>query len=120
MTNEQYIENALRTESQNSFAVPPRIEHGVLGVSTEAGEMLNNLKRAKFYGNNVDIRNLKEEIGDVFWYIAILCDELNVSMEELMEQNIKKLKLRYPTKFSKDASDNRDYGKEVRAASTRD
>jgi len=116
VTPSEYVKAAIRTESPQTFAVNPRILHGVIGISTEAGEMLSNLKKALFYGNEVDINNLKEEIGDVLWYIAILSNELDISIETLMEQNIRKLQARYPEKFSKDASDNRDYRQEAEAA----
>ena len=39
---------------------------------------------------------IKEEVGDLMWYVAILCDELKLSFEEIWEMNIKKLKIRYP------------------------
>lgn len=116
MIPSEYVKAALRTESPRTFAVNPRILHGVIGISTEAGEMLSNLKKALFYGNQVNINNLKEELGDVLWYIALLSDELDISIETLMDQNIRKLKARYPEKFSMEASDSRDYQQEAEAA----
>lgn len=116
MTNQEYIWGAIRTESPNLTVQNRRLTHGIMGCSTEAGEMMDNLKRAMFYGNDLDIPNLKEEIGDMFWYLALLCNELGVSFEHMMERNIAKLKARYPDKFSKDDSDHRDYNNEASAA----
>lgn len=115
MTPSEYIRNALRTESGRSFKINDRLAHGIIGISTEGGEMLGALKKSMFYGNQLDIANLKEEMGDVLWYIALLCDELGVSIELLMKQNIGKLRARYPDKFSKEDSDHRDYDKEAKA-----
>ena len=42
------------------------ILHGVIGIITEAGELAENL----LYGKSID--NLKEELGDVMWYIALI------------------------------------------------
>lgn len=115
MTNEEYIKHVVQTESPNFITQNPRLVHGIMGCVTEAGEMMDNLKRAYFYGNTLDIANLKEEIGDMFWYLAILCDELNVSFDTIQTGNIAKLRTRYRNKFSKDDSDNRNYKKEEKA-----
>ncbi len=117
MTPSEYVQAAIRTEAEppKTLNVSPRLLHGAMGCCTEAAEMLGNLKKAMFYGNDVDLQNIKEELGDVFWYAAIICDELRIGPEEIMEMNIRKLKTRYPEKFSRDASDNRDYLAEAKA-----
>lgn len=113
MTPKEYIENALRTESQEySFGttngVTARVEHGVIGVVTEAGELMDAIKKAKIYGKELDKVNLAEEVGDVMWYLAVLCDELGVSFESVWEKNIAKLSARYPEKYSDHHALNRD------------
>lgn len=53
--------------------------HAAIGVATEIGELLDGFKKAIFYntdvnhlsGQYVDIQNIKEEVGDVLWYIAV-------------------------------------------------
>jgi len=70
------------------------------------------LKRFKFYNKPVDIANVKEELGDLLWYIAVACDALGVSMEKLMAMNIEKLSVRYPEKFSSFNALNRNLKKE--------
>jgi NTP pyrophosphatase (non-canonical NTP hydrolase) len=72
----------------------------VYGLVTEAGEMMDQVKRTKLYGKKVDTINLVEEAGDIMWYLAILCDDLNIDFEELWEKNINKLKVRFPDKFN--------------------
>lgn len=47
-------------------------------------------------------------MGDVLWYIAILCEGLGVDMERVMKRNIQKLKKRYPDGFDAKRSVNRN------------
>lgn len=116
MKPSDYIKNVLRSES-HIFNVPSeRLLHAAMGCGTEAGEILDVLKKALFYGKSITKWALTEEIGDMLWYLGIFCDELNVSFEELMEMNIKKLKNRYPEKFTIQDAQKRDYKAEEEAA----
>jgi NTP pyrophosphatase (non-canonical NTP hydrolase) len=113
MTPSDYIKNALRTEPssylfQETNGVSPRVEHAAIGAVTEAGELMNAIKRAKIYGKTLDRVNLVEEAGDVMWYLAILADDLGVSFEEIWEKNIAKLRQRFPDKYSDEHCLNRD------------
>lgn len=74
--------------------------HASLGISGEAGELLDAVKKSFIYNKPLDIANAKEELGDALWYIALACRTLNVSFEELMQMNIDKLTLRYPEKYT--------------------
>lgn len=80
--------------------------HGLLGVLTESGELASMFK--KYLNNDVDITNLKEELGDINWYEAILCDTNNFTFDQVLERNIEKLALRYKDKYSDHAANNRD------------
>ena len=113
----KYEEEALRTLSivfnlhQGEVAhkkVTVDVLHGALGISTEAGEILDAVKKSIFYGKPFDLVNLQEEIGDCFWYLAILAKEAGMSFEDIMAQNIAKLKARYPDKFTEEKALNRD------------
>jgi len=75
---------------------------------TESGELMNAVKRFCFAGQELDTVNLKEEAGDLFWYMALLCQYLGCSFEEIQDTNIRKLAERYPDKFTADRSFNRD------------
>ncbi len=116
MNSKEYIQDAIRTESTDFSAMNDRLTvdgtkrllHAGIGLSTEAGEFLDALKKHIFYGKELDRVNLKEEMGDLFWYLAIACDELGVEFEPLMETNIAKLKARYGEKFTEHKAENRD------------
>jgi len=110
MNNKEYIENVLKTESSNFFMekVDRRLLHGIIGVSTEAGELLDALKKALFYGKSIDLVNIKEECGDLLWYISLIIKAVDGDYESIMATNIKKLQTRYPEKFSTEKALNRD------------
>jgi len=86
--------------------------HAAMGISTESGELMDAFKRKIFYGKELDVVNVKEEIGDLMWYVAILLRELDLDFEELLQVNIDKLKARYPEKFTEENALNRDLDKE--------
>ena len=79
-----------------------------LGLVGEAGEVAEHIKKAIFHRHDLDRDKLKKELGDVLWYAAALCTNLDLTMEEVMAANIQKLQERYPDGFSPDASVNRE------------
>lgn len=117
MTADEYMKEASRTEDGNySFkgvaGCTPRIEHAALGLVTEAAEIMSVVKRAKIYGKEIDTVNLIEEAGDIMWYLALLADELGVDFSTIWDKNIRKLRERYPEKWTRDAALNRNHKKE--------
>lgn len=113
----QYVQGCLRTESYNVpeirkrlFDEPNtiRLLHAAMGLCTEASEFLDVLKKHIFYGKPIDKVNLVEEIGDTYWYSAIACDALDITMIETMNINLKKLKKRFPEKFDEQLAIERD------------
>jgi NTP pyrophosphatase (non-canonical NTP hydrolase) len=68
------------------------ILHAVIGIVTEAGEL------AEGYITTGDRVNLKEEGGDLMWYIALLAKGLGTDLSDMGLRNIAKLSVRYPDK----------------------
>lgn len=116
MQSQEYIKNAIKTESRDFDAIGARLQqvenqrllHAGIGLATEAGEFLDALKKHVFYGKELDTVNLREEMGDIFWYCAIIADQLDVDFADVMERNITKLKARYGEKFSEEKANTRD------------
>ena len=115
MKSKEYKNNALRTESNDFKAISSRLDnskirllHAAMGFQTEAAEFTDMLKKHIFYGKKLDEVNLKEELFDMTWYMAIALDELGYTFEEGFQTNIDKLKARYPEKFTEDNANNRD------------
>jgi len=100
MNDKQFIKDAIRTESPNFFQPNARILHAAIGCVTESGELLDALKKQMFYGRELDLTNVKEEAGDLLWYLAILFDELGTDFETESNRVINKLKTRFPDKFT--------------------
>jgi NTP pyrophosphatase (non-canonical NTP hydrolase) len=73
---------------------------GALGMSGEAGEVADLVKKHIFHDHELDRQHLIEEMGDVLWYIAYLASVLDVPMDDIIRTNIKKLEKRYPDGFS--------------------
>ena len=111
-----YQDDALRTLSTQFHlgegGVTPDLLHGAIGLATEAGEMLDAVKRSLFYGADLDRTNLIEELGDLEWYMAVIRDALDVTQEEVQRINIDKLRARYPEKFTQQHALDRDLDRE--------
>lgn len=75
-----------------------------LGLAGESGEFIEIVKKWAHQGHRLDIDKAKDELGDVCWYIAEACTALDISMFDVMSSNIDKLRIRYPEKFTPDAS----------------
>ena len=75
------------------------ILNGCLGLSGETGEFNDMVKKWIFHEKDLDINHVKKEIGDVLWYVAILCHSFGWDMTEIMQMNVDKLKARYPEGF---------------------
>lgn len=86
--------------------------HMLFGMLTEIGELTDAFKKQMAYGKDVDWVNVKEEVGDLMWYIAGFCNINGFDLEEILETNVKKLQARYPEKFSEDRAISRDLEKE--------
>lgn len=76
-----------------------RLLTAAVGVSAEAGEFTEIVKKMVFQGkpwNGANKHHLITELGDVMWYVAQACMALDISFDEVIEGNIKKLEKRYP------------------------
>lgn len=67
-----------------------------LGLGGESGEVIDAIKKREYHGRDIPIEHIKEELGDVMWYVANLCNEFNFDLNDVLEYNIKKLEKRYP------------------------
>lgn len=117
MNTEEYINASARTnqrknEGKTLSAFQIELLHGAMGLSTEANELLDMMKKNIFYGNPIDVPNIVEECGDAMWYISLILREAGFSFEEVMQINIDKLKLRFPEKFEEHQAIDRDVAKE--------
>ena len=91
-----------------------RLLTAAVGMSAEAGEFTEIVKKIVFQGKPVNEENLfhmKRELGDIMWYVAQACIGLEISLDEVMEMNVEKLVARYPGgEFDVHYSENRKEG----------
>ena len=81
--------------------------NGVMGLCGESGEAIDIVKKHLHQGHELDREKLIKELGDIAWYLAETATALVVSLEEVLERNIEKLRSRYPEGFSTERSVNR-------------
>ena len=85
-----------------------KLLNGCMGLNGEAGECIDLLKKHYFQGHALDRKKLAEELGDVLWYCAELATGLGVTLDEVAERNIAKLRRRYPEGFDPERSVRRE------------
>lgn len=83
---------------------------GCLGLSGEVGELTDMVKKWIFHESDMDWTHLKKELGDVCWYVAMLCESIGWNLDDVLRMNIDKLKERYPEGFDPDRSAHRKEG----------
>jgi NTP pyrophosphatase (non-canonical NTP hydrolase) len=110
----EYVNAAMRTNKD--MGTDMNIVHAAMLLCTESGEIMSEVKRNFAYGKPLDTRNIIEELGDVLWGVALMCTQMGVTMESVMEANIAKLAARYPNlSFDADRAINRDKAAEQEA-----
>ena len=82
--------------------------NGVMGLCGESGEVIDIVKKHLAQGHELDKEKIIKELGDVAWYMAEIATVLDVELEDVLVQNIEKLKKRYPEGFSTENSLNRE------------
>ena len=86
--------------TQKKFATKNEMIANVgLGLCGEAGEVADILKKDLLQSKELDVPHLKEELGDVLWYLAEACECFGFELEDLAISNIEKLKRRHPEGF---------------------
>lgn len=91
-----------------------RLMTGAVGLCAESGEFMEIVKKMVFQGkpyNEDNIFHMKRELGDIIFYFQTICLSLNISMDDIISENIKKLESRYPGgKFEVSKSEIRQEG----------
>ena len=106
MDNKTYLELSDRTckhiDVDGETLEPNRYDllHAILGIAGESGEIVDAVKKHVIYNKPLDIANMREEIGDIMWYIALACRTLDFDLGDILDENIAKLQKRYPDKYS--------------------
>ena len=78
--------------------------NSVMGLCGESGEAIDIVKKWMAQGHELDRERLAKELGDIAWYLAEAATALDLSLEEILQANIEKLKKRYPEGFDETRS----------------
>lgn len=105
MTVNEYHGLAMRTAPK--LDDDSMLINAALGLTGEAGEVADIVKKSYYQGHELDFDAIVEELGDIAWYIALACQALGVGMENVLKMNIEKLEKRYPDGFDASMSRNR-------------
>ncbi len=81
--------------------------NSVMGLCGESGEAIDLVKKWLHQGHELDKQKLTKELGDIAWYLAEAAYALDVPLESILQENIQKLKARYPEGFDTGKSVNR-------------
>lgn len=103
----EYQELAQRT-SNKALDLRGHLFNGVLGLSGEAGECADLVKKHYFQDARPMIDRLVDELGDVLWYVAETARAIDVTLEEVATHNVEKLRRRYPEGFEAEKSLHRE------------
>lgn len=106
----QVVENLIGNDPLNPVAEHEALNiiHGIIGKATEAGELLEALFETAAHGTPFDRVNAGEEVGDGFWYDALILRAIGSTFNAEQRRNIAKLRARYPDKFTSYDANNRD------------
>ncbi|CAB4159129.1 NTP-PPase_u4 domain containing protein [uncultured Caudovirales phage] len=100
MTYEQFVEGLFKPMAKRA----DELIHAAAGVSGEAGELLDAVKKHWAYGKDLDVTNVIEELGDIEFYMQALRTSLSLTRQEILEANVEKLLRRYPAVRYSDAA----------------
>ena len=123
----QFVEGVTSSESNESAPMIQRLVDlekqrinmsllltGGIGIASEGGEFNEIIKKCLFQGkplNDETVFHLKRELGDIMWYWINSCRALGLDPNEVIEENVNKLKARYPGgSFDVHYSENRKEG----------
>ncbi len=103
MTANEYQKLAMTTLNP-ALSKKDVLINGVMGLCGESGEAIDIVKKHLAQGHTLDRDALINELGDIAWYLAETATALDISLDEVFQRNIDKLKKRYPEGFSAENS----------------
>jgi NTP pyrophosphatase (non-canonical NTP hydrolase) len=98
----------------SKYLKPIRMNHALIGLISELGELAKLFENWIYYGGDEpNTSHLLEEVGDVMWRLAELCNAMGIRLQCAIDANIAKLKVRYPEKWTGEKADRANRNKEA-------
>jgi NTP pyrophosphatase (non-canonical NTP hydrolase) len=86
MTEREYTQEVLRTCAEPDHL--QRLILGAMGLAGESGEVVDVIKKTHIQGHALDVEKLIDELGDVLWYLALLCDTPGIALQDMRIGNV--------------------------------
>lgn len=99
-----YREEVKRTSPSNTTNYNDQLILASLGLAGETGEVIELIKKYVYHAKPIDRDNLVKELGDVRWYFECMLIANDITMEEVENKNIDKLRKRFPNGFTPEAA----------------
>lgn len=99
----EYQRAASRTVN-GSLESRERLADAAAGLAEEAGEVLGLVRKHLYMRHELDRQRLTQELGDVLWCLSAVAGAVGVTLDEVAESNLAKLRARYPDGYSDEAS----------------
>lgn len=93
-TFESYQDEALVT-ARSDDSQERRLSNFSMGLAGESGEVVDAIKKLLYHKTGIFEEQLRDELGDVLWYLAALANEFGFSLEDVAKSNIEKLRARH-------------------------
>lgn len=77
-----------------------KLLHGAGGLCKEAGEVMGVVDKVVMWGRSFQPQVLKDELGDVLWYLVFLANSAGLTLEDIMSANATKLRQRWPEVYN--------------------
>jgi NTP pyrophosphatase (non-canonical NTP hydrolase) len=103
MTLDDYQTAAART-TNTRLDETERLLDAAAGLAEEAGEILGLVRKHAYQSRGLDPEELKIELGDALWCLAMTAKSAGLTLEEVAAGNVAKLRGRYPQGYSDTAS----------------
>ena len=89
-------QSAARRTINRGLTDGERLLDASAGLAEEAGEVLSHVRKHLFQGRSLDREAVVLELGDALWCLAIAADTLGVSLQDVAQRNVEKLRSRHP------------------------
>lgn len=108
LTFDQFEIHAAKTANMLLEDRKARLANWCMGLAGESGELVDEIKKHLFHGKPLDVDAIASELGDVLWYLAALCREIGVPMNQVAHLNLDKLERRHGDAFKLHDQQERD------------
>lgn len=103
MTLDEYQVAATRTLN-TKLSDTERLLDAAAGLAEESGEILGLVRKHAFQAHPLAADRLRTELGDALWCLSIAASSAGITLEDVAQANVAKLRTRYPDGYSDRAS----------------